>query len=70
MSKRTFVDLKEIASFNSLYNAWRLCSMGDGKDERRDVIDFGNILTANLKSLRKRLLDETWIPDAGRNFWL
>lgn len=70
MSKRTFVDLKEIASFNSLYNAWRLCSMGDGKDERRDVIDFGNNLTANLKSLRKRLLDETWIPDAGRNFWL
>ncbi len=70
MSKRTFVDLKEIASFNSLYNAWRLCSMGDGKDERRDVIDFGNNLTANLKSLRKRLLDETWVPDTGRNFWL
>lgn len=70
MSKRTFVDLKEIASFNSLYNAWRLCSTGDGKDERRDVIDFGNNLTANLKSLRKRLLDETWVPDTGRNFWL
>lgn len=70
MSKRTFVDLKEIASFNSLYNAWRLCSMGDGKDERRDVIDFGNNLTANLKNLRKRLLDETWVPDVGRNFWL
>lgn len=70
MSKKTFVDLKEIASFNSLYNAWRLCSTGDGKDERRDVIDFGNNLTANLKSLRKRLLDETWVPDTGRNFWL
>lgn len=70
MSKRTFVDLKEIASFNSLYNGWRLCSTGDGKDKRRDVIDFGNNLTANLKSLQKRLLNETWEPDAGRSFWL
>lgn len=70
MSKRTFVDLKEIASFNSLYNGWRLCSTGDGKDKRRDVIDFGNNLTANLKSLQKRLLDETWEPDEGRTFWL
>lgn len=70
MSKRTFVDLKEIASFNSLYNAWRLCSTGDGKDERRDVIDFGSNLTANLKSLQRRLLNETWEPDAGRTFWL
>lgn len=70
MSKRTFVDLKEIASFNSLYNAWRLCSTGDGKDKRRDVIDFGSNLTANLKSLQRRLLNETWEPDAGRTFWL
>lgn len=70
MSKRTFVDLKEIASFNSLYNAWRLCSTGDGKDKRRDVIDFGNNLTANLKSLQKRLIDETWVPDVGCTFWL
>ena len=70
MGKRTFVDLKEIASFNSLYNGWRLCSTGDGKDKRRDVIDFGNNLTANLKSLQKRLLDETWEPDEGRTFWL
>lgn len=70
MSKRTFVDLKEIVSFNSLYNAWCLCSTGDGKDKRRDVIDFGNNLTANLKSLQKRLHDETWEPDAGRSFWL
>ncbi len=70
MSKRTFVDLKEIASFNSLYNGWRLCSTGDGKDKRRDVIDFGNNLTANLKNLQKRLLDETWEPDEGRTFWL
>lgn len=70
MSKRTFVDLKEIASFNSLYNGWRLCSMGDGKDKRRDVIDFGNNLAANLKSLQKRLLNETWEPDSGRSFRL
>ena len=47
-----------------------MCSTGDGKDERRDVIDFGNNLTANLKSLQRRLLNETWEPDAGRTFWL
>ena len=70
MGKRTFVDIKEIASFNSLYNAWRLCSIGDGKDKRRDVIDFEKNLTANLKSLQKRLLNGTWEPDTGRFFWL
>lgn len=68
--KRTFVDLKDIASYNALYNAWRLCSTGDGKDERRDVIEFGNNLKENLKSLQKRLLDGTWEPDKGHFFYL
>ena len=70
MGKRTFVDIKEIASYNSLYNGWRLVSTGDGKDKRRDVIQFGENLKANLKDLQRRLLDETWEPDKGRSFWL
>lgn len=50
MGKRTFVDIKEIASFNSLYNAWRLCSIGDGKDKRRDVIDFEKEEKSNVRN--------------------
>ena len=70
MSKRIFVDIKEIASHNSLYRAWQLCSNGNGKDERKDVIKYAENLEENLKSLQKRLLDDTWIPDKGRDFWL
>lgn len=70
MGKRTFVDIKEIASFNSLYQGWKLCSTGDGKGSRRDVIEFAKDLKANLKNLRRRLLSGIWEPDKGRSFWL
>lgn len=70
MGKRTFVDIRKIASYNALYNGWRLVSTGDGKDERRDVIEFGKNLKANLKDLQRRLLDGTWEPDSGKVFYL
>lgn len=70
MGKRTFVDIRKIASYNALYNGWRLVSTGDGKDERRDVIEFGKNLKANLKGLQRRLLDGTWEPDSGKVFYL
>lgn len=67
--KRTFVDIKEIASYNSLYNAFRKCCRG-GKGDRPDVVEYERNLSENLKKLSKALLDGTWEPDKGRSFYL
>lgn len=68
--KRAIVDINELASYYSLYNAWRQVSTGDGKDRRRDVIKYGENLDANLKNLSKRLIDGSWEPDKGCEFML
>lgn len=67
MSKKTFVDIKEIASYNSLYNAFRKCCRGN-KSGRRDVIEFGEDLPRNLRKLSAELINGTWVPDKGRSF--
>lgn len=69
MSKRTFVDIKEIASYNSLYNAFRKCCRGS-KFRRKDVIEFDKDLSNNLKKLSFSLVNGTWKPDKGRSFHL
>lgn len=65
--RKTFVDIEKVSSFNSLYRAWQQVSAGD-KGERKDVIKYGQNLTANLRSLSKKLLSEEWEPDTGRAF--
>lgn len=69
MSKKTFVDIKEIASYNSLYNAYRKCCRGN-KSDRKDVVEFGKDLPKNLRKLSAELISGTWIPDKGRSFYL
>lgn len=69
MGKKTFVDIREIASYNSLYNAYRKCCRGN-KSDRKDVIEFGKNLSQNLKKLSTELINGTWEPDKGRSFYL
>lgn len=69
MSKKTFVDIKEIASYNSLYNGYRKCCLGN-KSGRKDVIGFGENLSENLKKLSTALINGTWMPDSGHSFRL
>jgi retron-type reverse transcriptase len=69
MSKKTFVDIKEIASYNSLFNAYRKCCRGN-KSGRKDVIQFGEDLPNNLRKLSAELISGTWMPDTGRSFYL
>lgn len=69
MSKKTFVDIKEIASYNSLFNAYRKCCRGN-KSGRKDVIEFGEDLPRNLRKLSAELINGTWMPDTGRSFYL
>lgn len=68
--KREIVRIEDIASSETLYEGWINCSIGDGKDERRDVIEFGKNLDENLKALQDKLLAGTWEPDEGKTFWL
>lgn len=65
--KKTFVDIRDLASFNSLYRAFQLVSKGK-KGDRPDVIEYAKNLTCNLKSLSKRLISGEWNPDEGRSF--
>lgn len=69
MSKKTFVDIKEIASYNSLFNAYRKCCRGN-KSGRKDVIQFGEDLPNNLRKLSAELISGTCMPDTGRSFYL
>jgi hypothetical protein len=68
--KREFVDIEGMTDYNALYNAWRACSTGNGKDKRRDVIAYDRNLKENLLRLQQRLRDGTWTPDKGRTFYL
>jgi retron-type reverse transcriptase len=68
--KRAIVNFSEMTEYNNLYNAWRLCSTGDGKKNRCDVKAFGANEKKNLLSLQRRLRDGTWKPDKGRVFYL
>lgn len=63
--RKTFVDLKTVSSYNSLYNAFHRY-IRNGKSERKDVVAYWDNLKDNLKRLSKELLDETWRPDPGR----
>ena len=38
--KRTIIRYEDLVSFNSLFNAWIKISTGDGKGERKDVIEI------------------------------
>lgn len=68
MPKRTFVDIRSIANYNSLYRSWNVVSKG--KDERFDVTKFKKDIPGNLKQLRRKILSGEWRPDPGRTFLL
>nr|WP_321437176.1 hypothetical protein [uncultured Bacteroides sp.] len=67
--KKTFVDIKEVASFNSLYNGYMRATEGK-KKYRKDVKPYEQNLSVNLKNLSRKLLNESWKPSEGHTFML
>ena len=68
--KRTIIRYEDLVSFNSLFNAWIKISTGDGKGERKDVIEYAPNRDENLRKLQAKLIAGTWKPDKGRTFML
>ena len=68
--KRTIIRYEDLVSFNSLFNAWIKISTGDGKGERKDVIEYEPNRDENLRKLQAKLIAGTWKPDKGRTFML
>lgn len=69
MSKRIYVDIREIADYHSLWRGWQNASAGE-KGDRHDVQKYAQDVDKNLRDLQKRLLDGTWEPDPGKSFML
>ena len=38
--KRTIITENDVAGFYALFNAWITASRGNGKDRRRDIIEY------------------------------
>lgn len=68
--KRTIIRFEDVVNFYPLFNAWKKVSTGDGKDKRKDVIEYAPRLEENLRRLEVRLKKGTWKPDRGRTFML
>ncbi len=69
MSKRKFVDIRDIADVRTLREGFDNASAGY-KGDRADVQKYQENLEENLRELRRRLLSGEWNPDSGRAFML
>lgn len=67
--RREIIDIREVASFEMLWKGWQNCLKGS-KSERADVKRYYPNARENILALQKQLLDGTWEPDPGRQFWL
>lgn len=67
--QREIVDIRDVASFKILWKGWQNCLKGK-KSERRDVQEYYPNAKENILELQRQLLNGTWEPDTGRQFWL
>lgn len=64
--KRTIVTEDDVASFYSLFNAWLIASRGNGKDKRKDIIQYSRNVEENIRNLSRKIKNGEWTPDKGR----
>lgn len=64
--KRTIITENDVAGFYALFNAWITASRGNGKDRRRDIIEYSQNAEANIHELSRKLKNGQWKPDKGR----
>ena len=64
--KRTIITENDVAGFYALFNAWITASRGNGKDRRRDIIEYSQNAESNINELSRKLKNGQWKPDKGR----